>query len=166
MLSQINRVRFLLLCLFCLLYAPVEVALANSSAVSCLPVRGYVQHKMLVLNSDMKTSATKLYFIKNVSNKRLWLNHPQGKNPHTGAGWATKLQPGHWSALLLSDKGFTLDCSILGARKVNYLNCSKVIKICQANQLDVVEEPGNYWVVENKSWGEMVKAVLLKFRKE
>jgi hypothetical protein len=168
MFGQSRQIRFqftFLRLLLLFLLVPVTMVFAGSTKVSsCLPAQIHIQHKMVVLNTDRRSSSSKIFFIHNISSDTIWLNHPQGRNPHAGAGWATQLQPNHWSALVLSENDFAIDCSMPGKRKLTYLNCSRVITICRT-AVGISDISGNYWIAENKSWGKLIKTVMSKLKK-
>lgn len=130
--------------------------------LACSPAKVKVKQRLYILNYQNKSSVGKLFLINNKSDQVILLDHPQGKDPHAGAGWSTNLQPGNWSALVVAKPNFAINCSILVGDKVTNLDCGKVIKICEANQKIMSKDNASYWMVEDKPWSEFIKDVKSK----
>lgn len=156
--SKINYLG--LICgLFCLSTAALAVP------PICKSVNFRKKDKLMELNISNKFSQPAIFFIKNTSRQIVWINHPQGQNPHASAGWASSIQPNHWSALLLSRRNFMLDCSTLNNNQVNILDCRRVIRVCTPNMQIPAGNSGGFWVVEDRPWNEFIKAVNARFKK-
>ncbi|RDI44553.1 hypothetical protein [Aquicella lusitana] len=142
------------------------LAAPSKRTISCARKNIQFKHNEVVLNTRGSASP-KVYFIKNISKYGIWLNRYQSdrsKSAGASAGWSSFLKPGNWSALLLSEKNFTMGCSIVGPGKITYLKCKKVIQVCESS-LHAEPDAGSYWAVENKKWDDFLKEVLKKFKK-
>lgn len=134
----------------------------GKSSLSCSPAKVQVKNRMFILNKGYKSKNSKIFLITNKSNQVILVNHPE-KDGHASAGWGSNLQPGNWSALLLSKKDFAITCTIVNAGNVQDLDCGNVIKVCEANA-QVKNETSNYWIAEDKSFDDMVKDVKNKLK--
>lgn len=103
----------------------------------------------LILN---KTAGNKpqVYAIKNITDKDIELNHikPGGM----GAGWASTLSAGKWSALVLTEKNFNLMC----ATDDKATKCENSLEICHMKNVKI-NANGSYWLAENKSWDDVAE---------
>ena len=136
-----------------------SMSIVVHAAVSCVPVNAKVDSKNIVLSAPIKPSTSQLYFINNKAQHGVWLDHPQAKKS-ASAGWSSYIQAGHWSAFLLSGKDFVLSCAVIQPGKVDYQPCADVVSICVANNANFKTSPKNsYWLAEDKSWNDIVKAV-------
>lgn len=118
-------------------------------------------NQFLYLKSKEKNK-TRLYLYYNQSNKKILLDHPVRK-PSASAGWASALQPWHWSAFMVSVKKFKVSCQkILGNGRYPAINCSNVIKVCQYPKFTVLQQDvadGDYWVVEDVLLDEALETI-------
>jgi hypothetical protein len=148
---------------------PLAFAMPNLSQLEALssamcPASQVVLHdKNIVLNAEKQTEKqdeSRIYFFKNTSDKSIWLDHPV-KNASASAGWSSYLRPGNWSALLLDKKSFELSCAMIEPGKVDYLVCAKALSICNpAHATFHTNRKGSYWLVEDKSWKDLLKGLL------
>lgn len=125
----------------------------------CAPVSVKTFNKMLILPGN-KTSPNTIYFLQNLSERSLWLDHPSDHPGSAKAGWSSYLQPDHWSAILLTQKDFALSCAIIEPGKVIYLDCSKVLAVCIPEKSYLASKRmGSYWLAENQSLDDLLKIV-------
>jgi hypothetical protein len=68
--------------------------------------------------------------IHNLSHLDLWITHPLSE-PNASAGWSTRLQAGHWSALALDKKAFDLSCIESRPGHEQQVPCAGLLSICQ-----------------------------------
>lgn len=106
-------------------------------------------NKVVILNEG-----TKIYLIHNVSAKSIWIDHPT-KKQSASAGWASFITPGNWSALLIDKKNFIISCSQIKPGEVVDLNCNNTIAVFLYPIS--TQKKGTYWLVENKSYNDLLK---------
>lgn len=95
-----------------------------------------------------KSATPRVYAITNVSKQSLWMNHTKA-DPGASAGFASQIQPGRWSALLIRQKAFEMDCHVVkSSGSLDIASCDQVLQVCQFQRLKVTK-PGEFWVVEN-----------------
>ena len=131
---------------------------ANFFTVSCAPIKIKAQNSIIMLDGNTSGSS-QIYLIKNHSQKSIWLDHPS-KRTTASAGWSSYLRPNEWSAVLIDKKGFALSCAVIEPGKVENLDCEAALTVCRPPHL--VYNPsrkGSFWLVEGKTWKEMVKAL-------
>lgn len=130
----------------------------NAANVTCIPIKMNIQNKNMILTGPDKSSVSKIYFFKNTGKEGIWIDHPSSHNMN--AGWSSYLRAGNWSAFLLNRKDFAMSCALIEPGKVEYLDCSKRVTVCAPKEVAFKKNPkGTYWLVEDKSWEEMVKVV-------
>ena len=131
-----------------------------AAPITCVPVKNKAQqHNNIMLGEEMTEPATQVYFLKNVSKKSLWLDR-YTQHFSTTTGWASYLRPGQWSALLLTKKDFLLSCAVIQPGKVTYENCAQAISVCVPNGLALnTKRKGGYWLVEDKTWEELLRVL-------
>lgn len=139
---------------------PVTTAPVVALKVTCTPLKVKAANKNIFLTSSATQPASaQLYFLKNVSKKSLWLDHPT-KRAAASAGWSSYLRPGQWSAIVMDKKDFALSCAVIAPGQVEYLDCATAIAVCIPQHLVVTSmRKGTYWFVEDKSWEELLKGV-------
>jgi len=92
-----------------------------------------------------------LVMINNVSEMDLWVTHPISE-PTAGAGWSSRLQAKHWSALALKGKAFELGCIESKPGHEQQVPCAGVLVVCQWGGItsdDKSKQTGPYWAGEN-----------------
>ena len=116
----------------------------------------YTNNLDYVLNKRRPKQVSQVYFLNNKSTETLVLDHPVNR---TGAqaGWSSYLSPGKWSALAVSQTGFAVRCTVVNHNKFNQGDCTKLISVCQPSTGATINQDGNYWVAENKTWGTFVQ---------
>lgn len=104
-----------------------------------------VQEEPLLLSAPKPL----LVMIHNLSNTELWITHPESE-PSASAGWSSRVQAGHWSALVLREKSFELSCIESKPGHEQKVPCAGVLAVCQWTDLTMPGE-GNetYWAGED-----------------
>lgn len=100
------------------------------------------------------TAKPRLYVIHAISKHAIWLTHQDFSRAGSAgwaAGWGSSLSPHCWSALLVTQKNFSLSCH--DQQKSGHgvkLPCDQLIRICQYSDF-YSKHPvgGGYWVAEN-----------------
>lgn len=107
-----------------------------------------IQNELASLSSEMPS----LFMIHNISKVDLWITHPVSE-PSASAGWSTRLQPDHWSALALKAKTFDLSCIESKPGHEQQVECADVIAVCQWTVAKPPENGslGTYWAAEDMS---------------
>ncbi len=146
-----------------LLCFQVHAETSPQKALTCSPIKIHSQHNnTMVLNSQADASGPTLYLLKNVSKKSLWLDR-YTQHPSASAGWASYLRPEQWSALLLDKKELELSCAVIQPGTVNYVNCVQAISVCVPQHVTVnTKRKGSYWLIEDKTWDELLRALAKK----
>lgn len=146
----------LIKCVFIILFFVSNATFANAK-ITCSPIKVESQNKNIILPGIEQRHTTKIYFMKNISDKSLWVDHPVEKRS-VSAGWSSYFQPGQWSALLINRKNFAISCALIQPGKVSYQDCGKVISVCVPQKVAFeAKRKGSYWLVENKSWDDLLK---------
>lgn len=115
----------------------------------CYPVQLKTDHKNIILSVD-ETHKSPIFFIYNLSNQSLWLDHPTEKKG-VSAGWASYLRKNKWSALFLDRKNFAISCAVIEPGAVNYKDCTLYISVCSfPNAKYESKRKGSYWLGEDK----------------
>jgi len=118
--------------------------------IPCSPVKVTVANQNILLSGPHEKNSSQMYFLKNKSQKSLWLDHPT-KRGTASAGWASYLQTERWSAIVVDKKDFSLSCAVIQPGKVDYLNCAQAISVCAPAHVAIpANRKGSYWLVENK----------------
>src|SRR5579872_1688727 len=146
---------FFLSTLFILFF---NTAFAADDSV-CRPAKVTVQNNTLILPGVENSKTTQIYFLKNVSQQSIWVDHPHTKSMN--AGWATYLRPGNWAALSLNRKDFVISCASIQPGQVNALNCSHLLSVClpQKMQMNPSAKPATFWLAEDKPWDDLLVAL-------
>ncbi|HLB56405.1 MAG TPA: hypothetical protein VJK30_03650 [Coxiellaceae bacterium] len=113
-----------------------------------------------ILFFSQHTAMPRLYVIKNISKKIIWLTHEK-KNPGASAGWDTQLSPQHWSAILITRRQFDLHCHFQNKAGVMMrASCEHMIRACQFSEF-YSHHPigGSYWVVENVLFRDLMSRI-------
>jgi len=120
------------------------------SIISFSPAKISSQGNRIALLNE----GTKIYLIHNISAKSIWVDHPS-KKQSASAGWASFITPGNWSALLIDKKNFIINCSQIKPGEVVDLNCNNTIAVYLYPM--PTQKKGTYWLVEDKSYNELLK---------
>lgn len=110
----------------------------------------------IILSSGQTTSSEQLFLLQNISQQSLGLNHTK-QNPGASAGWASQIQAGHWSALVLpaGNKSFALSCTHLKSPNQN-VSCKKRLTACEMTRVGFPKNSsGGYWAAEDLSFSKL-----------
>lgn len=134
-------------------------AIAETNSLHCIPLNIKSENKEITLPGPDKPRAMQLYFFKNITEKSIWLDHPI-PHPSASGGWSSYLRAGRSSVLLVNRKNFHLSCAVIQPGKVEYLDCAKVISVCESkNAVIKSSRKGTYWLAEDKPWDELMKVL-------
>lgn len=130
------------------IYCPKVSAYFIGAFLSLLSIPSYAKSDGLVLNNHYSTQA---WLIKNVSQHVLLIDHPHPEGV-AQAGWASRLNPGHYSVLLLHRKRFRLSCSLY--KKVQFVSCHHALDIAPLMLVSPSKKlkTRSYWLSENQNW--------------
>lgn len=107
----------------------------------------------------LKSKLNKLVFIHNLSDNDLWITHPV-TNPGASAGWTSRIQAGHWSALAVDKPPFELNCIESKPGHEQQVPCEGVIAVCQWQLVKApIGSQGTYWAAEDMSLSALTAAV-------
>ncbi len=110
---------------------------------SCKPVEVKGESVMLSAKKPL------LVMIHNLSNSDLWLTHPVSE-PSASAGWSSRIQAGHWSALALDKESFELSCIESKPGHEQQVPCEGVISVCRWSSVTIpTQMSGTFWAVED-----------------
>lgn len=122
---------------------------------NCKPTTVFYQNQEVSFKQDLKPGLAAVYLLHNTSHETLILDHKKA-NVGAGAGWASEIAPNHWSAMMISDKQFNLQCSVVGKNGFEKRDCA-VLKVCQPKNMAIIQAEGNYWTEEDKSLTDLKK---------
>lgn len=128
------------------------------NTLNCRSKQIYSKNLAIYFNK-VKPTTTPIYLIKNNSVLTILLDRTTPSHG-AGAGWATSLAPGKWSAIAISQVQFGLKCSTYNQGKSLPISCNN-LKICELPADKNFVKNGNFWVAENKTWDDLV-ATLVK----
>ncbi len=144
---------------FMLIFISVPVFAITDNKILCASLALKSQDKNISLPGVDESRTPKIYFLKNISQKSLWLDHPV-EHVAASAGWSSYLRPGNSSALLVNRKNFTISCAVISPGKVDYLDCEKAIAVCVPKQATMTtNRKGVYWLAEDQSAEELLKTL-------
>ncbi len=96
----------------------------------------------------LKTKKPMLFLMMNNGDNDLWLVHPVD-DPGASAGWTSKIEPRHWSAILIN-KDFELNCIESLPGHEQHISCEQVLALCSYPSLKINPSlMGNAWMAEN-----------------
>ncbi len=125
----------------------------------CIPLEINSENKEIILPGPEEARKNKLYVVKNLTDKSIWLDHPV-LHPSASAGWSSYLRKNNASALIVNRKNFNLNCAVIKPGKVDYLDCAKAVSICSPKEvLFKSSRKGTYWIAEDQSWEELMKTL-------
>lgn len=112
----------------------------------CVPVE--VHEELVKLTADKPA----LVMIHNLSKFDLWITHPISE-PNASAGWSSRLQAGHWSALALDKKSFDLSCIESRPGHEQQVPCAGLLSVCQWPNMKISAKgpagDGTFWAGED-----------------
>lgn len=147
-----------LLSLFCVTLSMHTCYALTVDSLNCSSKQIYSKNLAIYFNKT-KPSTTPIYLIKNTSTLTMMLDRATPSHG-AGAGWATTIEPGKWSAIAISQPHFGLKCSAFSKGKAYLTSCSE-LKVCELPMDKSFVKDGNFWVAENKTWDDLV-ATLIK----
>jgi len=110
----------------------------------CMPEGFTFQDNQIIFNSDKL--ASRIFLIHNVSNGKVMINHIKA-DPGASAGWASAIDKGNWSVLVMGQANFSMGCMIYSPPKFGLIDCQKVISVCAMPS--TLSSSG--WLAENGS---------------
>jgi len=114
----------------------------------------------LVLNEEGKQT---LYFIKNNDRQGITLKYREDKAVFMSAGWQTDVSPRRWAAFAADEKNMHFQCIARGRHQQEQVDCKQVLELCQYPRVKFAgSNMGNYWVSENKSLRQTMRAAIKK----
>lgn len=97
-----------------------------------------------------------IVMIHNVSKSELWITHPVAE-ASASAGWTSRLQADHWSALALDKKNFELSCIESKPGHEQQLPCSAAISLCLWDAVTFpADNSGTFWAGEDLSLTKLI----------
>ena len=97
----------------------------------------------------LQSSKPSVILIQNHAQNDIWLTHPVSE-PSASAGWNSRLQAQHWSALTLNVKSFEISCIESQPGHEQTVPCKDVIAACKWSAMQVPpKEEGTYWAAED-----------------
>ncbi|KTD22770.1 Uncharacterised protein [Legionella lansingensis] len=111
---------------------------------SCKPVAVKEESVMLSAKKPL------LILIHNLSKSDLWITHPVSE-PSASAGWSSRLQAGHWSALALDKESFEISCIESKPGHEQQVPCAGVISVCRWSVTMPAQTSGTFWAGEDMS---------------
>ena len=103
----------------------------------------------------LKAEKPTVVMIHNLSTIDIWITHPV-TDPSASAGWSSRLQGGHWSALALDSQSFELSCIESRPGHEQQIPCAGVLAACQWPSATVPKgEASTYWAGEDMSLSEL-----------
>jgi hypothetical protein len=139
--------------ILCLGLISLNLFAENTLPTGCkaIPVQG----ESLTLNAKK----SKLVLIHNRSDLDLWLTHPVTE-PGASAGWATRIQADHWSALTVDQPSFVITCIESRPGHEQQIPCEAAIAACQWKAAKIPKrEKGTFWAGEDLPLTELTAAI-------
>jgi hypothetical protein len=121
----------------------------------CKPTTVFYKDNELIFKQQLNNGEAGVYLLHNTSKETLTLDHRK-KDAGAGAGWASQIAPNHWSAIIISDPQFNMQCTTTTKDGLQVRDCA-VLKICQPKNMAIIQAEGNYWTEEDKSLRDLKK---------
>lgn len=107
----------------------------------------------------LSAKTPKVIFIHNLSQTDLWLTHPV-VNASASAGWTSRIQADHWSALAVDKASFIISCIESTPGHEQGIPCEGAIAVCQWKGAKIPEkEKGTFWAGEDLNLAELIAAI-------
>ncbi len=107
----------------------------------------------------LKAKHNKIVFIHNVAGSDLWVTHPVSSEG-AGAGWTSRIQADHWSALAIDKPNFILGCIESKPGHEQEIPCEGAILVCQWAHVNAPKgEKGTFWAAEDQTLNALTSAV-------
>lgn len=142
--------------IFFVLFLLSAMSYAAPTVDSCVPTTYKIDGNNIILPGSPEAKKSHIYIFTNKSPRGVFIDHPV-QNPGASAGWSSYVRPANWSAIVLNKKNFAVRCVMIQPGKVVTLNCSDTISVCSPNVTTKTPLKGNAWLVEDKSWEDLVK---------
>lgn len=131
-------------------------------SVNSLAQRAFPQGcKPLTVQGDVVTLDVKkgnLVFIHSLAKNDLWLTHPEKEPKGASAGWTTRIQADHWSALALDKPSFALACIESKPGHEQEIPCEGMVAVCQWMKVKIADA-GTFWANEDQPLAELIAAL-------
>lgn len=140
------------------LYLVLALVTLNAHAEEIFPAgcKPLMVHEELI---KLTTEKPSVVMIHNLSTIELWITHPVAE-PSANAGWSTRLQAGHWSALALDQKAFDLSCIESRPGHEQQVPCAGLLAACQFPSVAAPKaESGTFWAGEDLSLSALMAHV-------
>lgn len=136
-----NRLLCYILSIFC--FVSTNTHAGEIFPNNCKPL--VVKGELLVL----PTGLPRLIMLHNLSSVDVWITHPMsGKD--SNAGWSSRLQSNHWSALMINKKAFELSCIESKPGHEQQIACEQTLAACEWIPTSKPEyAKGVFWAGEN-----------------
>lgn len=139
------------------------------ASILCIPITLAAQLppgcKPISLSKDMpELSVTKpgILVLQNLTKEDLWITHPV-EEAGASAGWNSKLQSGHFSALVLDQKHFALQCIESTPGHEQLISCQGALAVCLWKTVKIPRnETGTFWAAEDSKNLARLQAALLE----
>ena len=100
---------------------------------------------------NLPAGVPRLIMLHNLSEFDLWITHPLSEKENN-AGWSSRLQTNHWSALALDKKIFELSCIESRPGHEQQISCEQTLAVCEwPLTKNSGAEQGVFWAGENMS---------------
>ncbi|MBN9231450.1 MAG: hypothetical protein BGO90_11380 [Legionella sp. 40-6] len=139
------------MCMFLLPFTLYGAEVVVPKDCQLVPISG----KEALVKVDKKT----LVLIQNVTPHDLWVTHPVAETS-ASAGWSSKLEAEHWSALSLAKGPFALQCIESRPGHEQQIPCAGAISVCTLKKVKFpADAQGSFWAAENLSLPALMTAV-------
>lgn len=112
-----------------------------------------------------KNNPVHLYLIHNHSSQALWLVHADHE-ASANAGWTSRLQPNHWTAILMYHPYFKFLCHLVkpSQQGESLVSCEKYVTVVPAHEYTIPRTAKNnsFWVVENVVKDELSRKMQMR----
>ena len=152
-------VRYIFLILLSLPAVAHIPVLVNKAPINCYLSQVFYSKDQMIFNRG-KTN-DHLFFIHNMTLTPLIVTHIK-ESPGAGAGWASRLNPGEWSALHMHRSDFTFNCyDIYDKGELTQVSCENSVIICTADSKEAAAHAdiSSYWVAENQAFSQILEQV-------
>lgn len=97
----------------------------------------------------------KIVFIHNAASNDLWITHP-ASDQGASAGWSSRLQPKHWSALAIDKGEFLIHCIESRPGHEQQVPCEGAIAACEWTNPEFAKDAtGTFWAGEDMNVAEL-----------
>lgn len=110
-----------------------------------------------------------IYFIQNISNKLITINHKSSQPFFMDMGLHAALKKNKWLSLAVNEQEMKLSCSSVSANSEKVIPCEENIRICQYPRVKfALSNQGTYLIAKNASLRQAMrkainKGILLKW---